>query len=127
MARFLMMYEDGDLTARLQMKFILLQKFLDTYSGPFNTALLYTRSALMESFAYHVLTTTSKYGRPYRSGMADVPWFSKAEVFPEAKDDVYWYLHIDKESDAENEKLKLRELTEKPTPSSPPGEAALLS
>ena len=63
MGRFLMMYEDGDLTARLQMKFILLQKFLDKYSGPFNTALLYTRSALMESFAYYVLTTTTKYGR----------------------------------------------------------------
>jgi len=106
MGRFLMMYEDGLLSGRIQFKFILLQKFLDKYSGPFNTALLYTRSALMESFAYYVLTTTNKYGRPYRSGMADVPWFSKDEVYPEAKDDVYWYLHIDKELDKENDRLK---------------------
>ena len=38
--------------------------------------------------------------------MADVPWFFKSEVHPEAKDDVYWYLHIDPESDVENERLK---------------------
>ena len=60
----------------------------------------------MESFAYHVIATTPRYGRPYRSGMADVPWFFKSEVHPEAKDDVYWYLHIDPESDVENERLK---------------------
>ena len=106
MGRFLMMYEDGLLDKWIQFKFILLQKFLDKYSGPFNTALLYTRSALMESFAYYVISTTTKYGRPYASSMHDVPWFSKKEVHRGAKDEVYWYLHIDQSSDAENEKLK---------------------
>ena len=100
------MYEEKLLTPRIQMKFILLQRFLDKYSGPFNTALLYARVALMESFAYYVQTTTTRFGRPYRSGAADVPWFSKSEVYPEAKADVYWYLHIDPESDKENERQK---------------------
>ena len=98
------------------------QRFLDKYSGPFNTALLYTRSALMESFAYKVISTpaaVAKYGRPYLSGMADVPWFSTSEVKPWAKDEVYWYLHIDKESDAENERQKLLKLQAASTPSKP--------
>ena len=73
----------------------------------------------MESFAYYVLTTTDRFGRPYRSGMADVPWFSTSEVKPWAKDEVYWYLHIDKESDAENERQKLLKLQAAGTPSKP--------
>lgn len=109
MGRFLMMYEDGFFTGtpegkKLQFKFYLFQAFINKYSGPFNTALLYARSALMESFGYMVISSTTKYGRPYMSGMSDVPWFSKDEVKPWAKDEVYWYLHIEKETDAQNEK-----------------------
>ena len=83
----------------------------------------------MESFAYYVLTTTDRFGRPYRSGMADVPWFSKAEVFPEAKDDVYWYLHIDKATDEQNVKEKAaREAKSGMTrEGSIPGEMALIN
>ena len=107
MGRYLMMYEDGHFATKagkwLQFKFYLLQAFLNTYSGPFNTALLYTRSALMESFAYYVISTTTKYGRPYASGMHDVPWFYPTEVHPQAKEEVYWYLHIDKATDEQND------------------------
>jgi len=112
MARFWMMYEDGFFTGTkegksLQFKFYLFQAFINKYSGPFNTALLYARSALMESFAYMVISqekAVAKYGRPYMSGMADVPWFSKDEVKPWAKDEVYWYLHIDKATDEQRNK-----------------------
>ena len=54
MGRFLCMYEDGLLSPRLQMKFILLQRFLNKYSGPFNTALLYARSAVRRRAAFHL-------------------------------------------------------------------------
>ena len=68
---FLLMYEDGLLSPKLQMQFILLQRFLDKYSGPFNTALLYTRAALLESFAYKVCVSRARASSPREAESCD--------------------------------------------------------
>ena len=94
MGRLLLMHEDGLLTWPVRLMWTFLVTFLVTVGGAANSATLYAKCGLLETFCYWVMTRTSKYGEPLMSAMADMPWIVPGPM-QGAREKVFRHLHIE--------------------------------
>lgn len=97
MARLLLMFEEGLLTFWLQFVFTIMAIFIGMATGPNNSALLYAKCGLCESWCAWAISrphVVKRFGWGYMSSMGDMPWFIPGPT-KGAKQLAYKTIHID--------------------------------
>ena len=78
MGRLLLMFEEGLLSFWMRAVFTMMVMFIGTCTGPANSALVYAKCGLLESYCAWVLSrpkVVRRFGWGYFSAMGDMPWF----------------------------------------------------
>jgi len=99
MGRLLLMQEEGLLSFWMQFVFIVMAIFLGKYSGPGNSAVLYAKSGMCESWCAWALSrrkVVRRFGWGYMSAMGDMPWFIPGPM-KGARELCFKTIHIDED------------------------------
>jgi len=97
MGRLLLMYEEKLLSFWIQFIFNLMVLFLGTCTGPNNSALLYAKCGMLESWSAWAISrpkVARRFGFGYFSAMGDMPWLFPGPM-KGARELAFKTIHID--------------------------------